>query len=284
MSRSTGRGRRSTGQKADHQDQVAGFDVHLSNFEGPFDLLLQLIGRHEMDVTQVALSRVTDEFIAHVRLGGKDWNLDQTSSFLVVASTLLDLKCARLLPGGEVTDPEDLAALEARDLLFARLLQYRAFKKLASWIESHVDAEGLTHWRPGGIEDRFADVLPEVELNLTAADVARLAVTAMTPRPVPHVELTHLHGAKVSVVEQTAIVASLLRDKGSATFRSLASGCDRLTVVVRFLALLELFRARQVVFEQAGPLAELHIRWVGGEVAALPEVDEYDTQPELEDS
>lgn len=285
MSRTaSGRTRKRGGEKVERQDQVAGFDVHLANFEGPFDLLLQLIGRHEMDVTQVTLSRVTDEFIAHVRLGGKEWDLDQTSSFLVVAATLLDLKCARLLPGGEVTDPEDLAALEARDLLFARLLQYRAFKELASWIESHVDAASLTHWRPGGIEDRFAHVLPEVELNLTATDVARLAAAAMAPRPEPHVELAHLHGAQVSVVEQTALVASLLREKGSDTFHGLASGCDRLTVVVRFLAVLELFRARQVVFEQAAPLSELHIRWVGREEAVLPEVDEYETQPELEDA
>lgn len=270
--------------RGERPDQVAGFDVHLTNFEGPFDLLLQLIGRHELDVTQVALSQVTDEFIAHVRLGGKEWDLDKTSSFLVVAATLLDLKCARLLPGGEVTDPEDLAALEARDLLFARLLQYRAFKRLASWIESHVDSASLTHWRPGGIEDQFRHVLPEVEMGISADDVARLAAAAMVPKPVPHVELAHLHGAQVSVVEQTAQVAALLRDSGSATFRALAAGCDRLTVVVRFLAVLELFRARQVAFEQAGPLAELHIRWVGGEDAALPDVDEYETQPELEDA
>ena len=265
-------------------DQVAGFDVHLTNFEGPFDLLLQLIGRHELDVTQVALSQVTDEFIAQVRLGGKDWDLDKTSSFLVVAATLLDLKCARLLPGGEVTDPEDLAALEARDLLFTRLLQYRAFKQLASWIESHVDEASLIHWRPGGIEEQFRQVLPEVDLGVDASDLARIAAGALAPKPVPHVELAHLHGAQVSVVEQTAQVATLLRTKGSATFRTLAAGCDRLTVVVRFLAVLELFRARQVAFEQAGPLAELHIRWVAGDDTSLPEVDEYDSQPELEDA
>ncbi|MEO7587565.1 MAG: segregation/condensation protein A [Arachnia sp.] len=276
--------RRKGSERPEHTDQVAGFDVHLSNFEGPFDLLLQLIGRHELDVTQVALSKVTDEFIAHVRAGGKEWDLDKTSSFLVVAATLLDLKCARLLPGGEVTDPEDLAALEARDLLFARLLQYRAFKQLASWIEGHVDSASLTHWRPGGIEEQFRHVLPEVHLGIGPDDVARLAAAAMAPRPVPHVDLAHLHGAQVSVVEQTALVASLLRDNGSATFRALTGGCDRLTVVVRFLAILELFRARQVAFEQAGPLTELHIRWVGGEETVLTDVDEYETQPELEDA
>lgn len=282
--RGTATARRRPSEGADPQDQVAGFDVHLVNFEGPFDLLLQLIGRHEMDVTQVALSRVTDEFIAQVKLAGPSWDLDRTSSFLVVAATLLDLKCARLLPGGEVTEPEDLAALEARDLLFARLLQYRAFKQLASWIESHVDSASLTHWRPGGIEDRFRHVLPEVELHVTPDDVARLAAGAMTPAPVRTVDLAHLHGAQVSVVEQTALVASILREKGSSTFRGLTAGCDRLTVVVRFLAILELFRARQVAFEQAGPLTELLLRWVGEDGAALPEVDEYDNQPELEDA
>lgn len=270
--------------RGERPDQVAGFDVHLTNFEGPFDLLLQLIGRHEMDVTQVALSKVTDDFIAHVRLGGKEWDLDKTSEFLVVAATLLDLKCARLLPGGEVTDPEDLAALEARDLLFTRLLQYRAFKQLASWIEHHVDEASLVHWRPGGIEEQFRQVLPEVELGIDAEELARIAARTMTPKPVPHVELAHLHGARVSVVEQTAQVAALLRSSGSATFRALAAGCDRLTVVVRFLAILELFRARQVAFEQAGPLAELHIRWVAADDASLPDVDEYDSQPELEDA
>lgn len=265
-------------------DQVAGFDVHLSNFEGPFDLLLHLIGRHELDVTQVALSQVTDEFISHVKLGGKEWDLDKTSSFLVVAATLLDLKCARLLPGGEVTDPEDLAALEARDLLFARLLQYRAFKQLASWIEQHVDSASLIHWRPGGIEEEFRHVLPEVEMGVSADDVARFAASAMAPKPVPHVELAHLHGARVSVVEHTAQVAAQLRDTGAATFRALAAGFDRLTVVVRFLAILELFRAQQVSFTQAGPLAELYIHWVGGDDAELPEIDEYEAQPELEDA
>ncbi|MDO5737468.1 MAG: segregation/condensation protein A [Propionibacteriaceae bacterium] len=279
---STKRARR--GGREERPDQVAGFDVHLTNFEGPFDLLLQLIGRHELDVTQVALSQVTDEFITHVRLGGKEWDLDKTSSFLVVAATLLEWKCARLLPGGEVTDPEDIAALEARDLLFARLLQYRAFKQLATWIEGHVDEASLIHWRPGGVEEQFRQVLPEVELGISAADLAHIAARAMTPRPVPHVELAHLHGGRVSVVEQSAQVAAMLQNSGSASFRLLVSGCDRLTVVVRFLALLELFRARQVAFEQAGPLTELHVRWVGGDDVVLPEVDEYESQEALEDA
>lgn len=279
MSKKRGRAQ----SRPEHQDQVAGFDVHLENFEGPFDLLLQLIGRRELDVTTVALSQVTDEFIAHVKAGGEVWDLDKTSSFLLVAATLLDLKAARLLPGGEVTEPEDLAALEARDLLFARLLQYRAFKQLAEWVAGHIDAASLTHWRPGGLEEQFRSVLPEVELPIGPDDVARLAAGALTPKPVPSVELTHLHGASVSVVDQVAQVSRRLQDAGALTFRALVDGCDRLTTVVRFLSILELFRAQQVAFEQAGALAELHIRWVAGEDAELPDVDEYDQQPEPED-
>lgn len=269
--------------RPEHQDQVAGFDVHLTNFEGPFDLLLQLIGRHELDVTTVALSKVTDDFIAFVRAGGDLWDLDKMSSFLVVAATLLDLKAARLLPGGEVTEPEDLAALEARDLLFARLLQYRAFKQLAGWIDEHITAASLTHWRPGGLEERFRSVLPEVQLPLGPEELAALAAAALTPRAEPRVELTHLHGAEVSVVDQTLQVSRRLHEAASLTFRALVEGCDRLTAVVRFLAVLELYRARQVVFEQAEALAELHIRWVGGDDAVLPDVDEYDQPLDQED-
>lgn len=258
-------------------ETTPGFDVHLANFSGPFDLLLQLIAAHELDVTQVALSRVTDEFIAYVRALGDSLGLEQTSSFLVVAATLLDLKAARLLPGGEVTEPEDLAALEARDLLFARLLQYRAFKQLAAWIAERIFAAGRQHWRPGGLEERFRDVLPEVELPISPDDLARLAARALTPKPRPVVEMQHLHGTKVSVVEQTGAVAARLREAGQLTFRALVSGCDRLTTVVRFLSILELFRAGQIALEQASPLSELGIRWLGGDGLPL-EVDEYESE------
>lgn len=261
-------------------ETTPGFAVHLTNFEGPFDLLLQLISRRELDVTRVALSQVTDEFIGHVRLLGDSLGLEQTSSFLVVAATLLDLKAARLLPGGEVTDPEDLAALEARDLLFARLLQYRAFKQLAGWVAERAQQAGLRHWRPGGLEERFRDVLPEVELPIGAEELARLAARALTPRPQPGVQLTHLHGSRVSVVEQTGIVAEKLSSAGQLSFRQLVADCDRLTTVVRFLAILELFRAGQVSFEQVSPLGELGIRWLGGEPNQLLDVDEYDSQEE----
>lgn len=273
--------RRSHAKPPEHHEQVAGFSVHLTNFEGPFDLLLQLIARREMDVTEVALSKVTDEFIAHVREG--DWNLELTSSFLVVAATLLDLKCARLLPGAEAEDPEDIAALEARDLLFSRLLQYRAFKQLAAWIDETIDGASRRHYRPGGLEERFVAVLPEVELHVTPEEIAQLAAHSMAPKEVPTVTLTHLHQATVSLTEQVQLVGARLRREGAATFRSLVEGEDRLVTVVRFLAILELFRHQQVSFEQLNPLGELSIRWTAGDEAAVDVADEYEAQPELED-
>ncbi|MFT3887136.1 MAG: ScpA family protein [Arachnia sp.] len=268
---------------AEQRGGVDGFEVRLANFEGPFDLLLTLISRRELDVTEVALSQVTDEFIAYVRLGGEVWDLEKTSSFLVVAATLLDLKAARLLPGGEVDDAEDIAALEARDLLFARLLQYRAFKQLAGWLAETMTAAESTHWRPGGLEEQFRGVLPEVELRITPDELARLAAQAMTPKPAPMVELTHLHGSTVSLTEQVGLVADRLRREGACTFRSLVGGCDRLTTVVRFLAVLELFRAAQVTLDQVAPLAELTVRWTAGDDSTAVVADDYGPQPELQE-
>ncbi len=269
-------------RKAEQQrGGVDGFEVRLANFEGPFDLLLTLITRRELDVTEVALSQVTDEFISFVKLGGEVWDLEKTSSFLVVAATLLDLKAARLLPGGEVDDAEDVAALEARDLLFARLLQYRAFKRVASWLAETMTVAESTHWRPGGLEEQFRGVLPEVELPLTPDDLARLAAGAMAPKPAPLVELTHLHTNTVSLTEQVGLVADRLRREGALTFRALIAGCDRLTTVVRFLALLELFRVSQVALEQLSPLGELTVRWTAGDDRTAVVADDYGPQPEL---
>ncbi len=268
--------------RGDHQEEAAGFEVHLKNFEGPFDLLLQLIAKRELDVTEVALSQVTDDFIAHVKQG--EWDLELMSSFLVVAATLLDLKAARLLPGAEAEDPEDIAALEARDLLFARLLQYRAFKEMAAWLQAAMDTAGRRHYRPGGVEEKFRGILPEVELGITPDDLARLAAAAMAPKAPPVVELTHLHGATVSLTEQVQLVGARLRREGALTFRRLIEGEDRLTVVVRFLAVLELFRAAQVSFEQVAPLGELSIRWTAGDDEAVEVEDEYGPQPQLEET
>lgn len=262
---------------------AAPFTVRLSNFSGPFDLLLQLISRHKLDITEVALSTVTDEFIAHIRAMGPDWDLDQTSSFIVVAATLLDLKAARLLPRGEVEDPEDLALLEARDLLFARLLQYRAFKELAAIIAGRLDDQGRRHARPGGLEEEFARLLPEVEITADGDQLAWLAARALTPSGEPAISLAHLHAPAVSVREQAEVIVGRLRGAGTLTFRALVQDADdRLVVVARFLALLELAREQAVAFEQLTPLGELTIRWTGaslGELAISAEFDEQDAEP-----
>ena len=255
----------------------APFAVRLDNFEGPFDLLLSLIAKHKLDITEVALSKVTDEFIAHIKAGGKAWDLEQTTSFLLVASTLLDLKAARLLPQGDVEDEEDLALLEARDLLFARLLQYRAYKQVAAVLEKRIAGEARRFPRAVGLEERFAGLLPEVLIGLGLEEFAALAARALTPKPVHEFSLSHIHAPTVSVKEQAAIVVDRLRRSKTMTFRALAADSpDTLTTVARFLSLLELFREGAVSFDQMSPLGELTIRWTGAEEGEVEITDEFD--------
>lgn len=259
-----------------------GFSVHLVNFEGPFDLLLQLISKHKLDITEIALSVITDDFIAHIKALGSEWDLDQTSEFLLIAATLLDLKAARLLPQGDVEDAEDLALLEARDLLFARLLQYRAFKQIAALMQHRMAEEAKRFPRAVGMEARFADLLPEVLLGVDPAGLAALAARALAPKDiVPEgVSLAHLHAPAVTVREQAAVIVDRLRRQRSTTFRALiADSPDTVTTVCRFLALLELFREAAVTFDQVTPLGELTIRWTGtdeGDIAVGDEFDEED--------
>ena len=266
---------------------TTGFEVHLANFEGPFDLLLGLISKHKLDVTEVALSQVTDEFIAHIRGKGTSWDLGQATEFLVVAATLLDLKAARLLPSAEVEDEEDLALLEARDILFARLLQYRAYRQAAGWLAARIVEEAKRFPRAVGLEDQYAGLLPEVLLGLGPAEFALLAAKAMAPKPgPPAVSVAHLHTSRVSVREQAVILVERLRRHRSTTFRALTADCpDTLHVVARFLALLELFRESAVAFDQVDALGELHVRWTGtdeGELALTDEFDEVTSEPAAE--
>jgi segregation and condensation protein A len=257
-----------------------GFRVRLDNFEGPFDLLLSLIAKHKLDVTEVSLSRVTDEFIAHIRAMGPDWDLDLASEFLVVAATLLDLKAARLLPVAELEDEEDLALLEARDLLFARLLQYRAYKRIAALFAERWAAELLSRPRTVGLEPHHAELLPEVVIRLGPEGFARLAAKAMEPKPKPVVYVEHIHTSTVSVREQAELVMERLRELGEASFRTLTGDApDVLTVVARFLALLELYRERVLVFDQPEALGELLVQWIGAEGAQVRLTDEFDTPP-----
>ncbi|MET9385080.1 segregation/condensation protein A [Streptomyces sp. NPDC002928] len=269
---------------AEPRDSADGvFKVRLANFEGPFDLLLQLISKHKLDVTEVALSKVTDEFMAHIRAMGPDWDLDQTTEFLVVAATLLDLKAARLLPAAEVEDEADLALLEARDLLFARLLQYRAYKQIADIFNHRLEQEARRYPRTVGLEPHHAELLPEVVISIGAEGFAKLAVKAMQPRAKPQVYVDHIHAPLVSVQEQAGIVVARLRELGEASFRALVEDTtDTLTVVARFLALLELYREKAVALEQEDALGELLVRWTGGDEGAPPKVtDEFDRPPEV---
>ncbi|HEV2089198.1 MAG TPA: segregation/condensation protein A [Cryptosporangiaceae bacterium] len=258
------------------------FRVRLDNFEGPFDLLLQLISKHKLDVTEVALHQVTDDFIAHIRAAGKDWDLGQATEFLLVAATLLDLKAARLLPAAEVEDEDDLALLEARDLLFARLLQYRAYKQVATFLADR-EREASRRWpRTVSLEARFAALMPEVLLGIGADHFARIAAKALAPRPVPVLGLDHLHTPQVSVREHAVVLRERLARVGAATFRTLSADCQgTLEVVARFLALLELYRDGSVGFDQVQPLGELHVRWTGGSdpTAEVGEIDEYGDDP-----
>ncbi|MFV2121318.1 segregation and condensation protein A, partial [Streptomyces sp. Act-28] len=276
------------GERGDAPDGSGGgdgrFTVRLANFEGPFDLLLQLIARHRLDITEVALSQVTDDFTAHIRAMGPEWDLDQTTEFLVVAATLLDLKAARLLPAAEVEDEADLALLEARDLLFARLLQYRAYKQVAGVFEARLDHEGRRHPRTVGLEPHHAKLLPDVVLGIGPEGLAGLAAKAMRPRPEPRVYVDHVHAPLVSVREQAGIVVARLRERGEVRFGELAEdAADTLTVVARFLALLELYRERVVALDQDDPLGELTVRWTGGDAGAAV-TDEFDrvVEPERE--
>ena len=267
-----------------------GFSVHLANFDGPFDLLLQLISRHKMDVTEVSLSIVTDEFISFIRAleaSGEGWELDQATEFLVVAATLLDLKAARLLPTGEVEDEEDLALLEARDLLFARLLQYRAFKEIAATFSERILAADKSFPRVVALDPALASLLPEVLIGVGAQRFAAIAERVLTPKVSPVVAVGHLHMPLVSVTEESKRVVEALRHSKSLSFRNLISDADStLVVVARFLALLDLYRQGVLRFEQVIALGELHISWTGSLEGEVEITDEFDIPVvlEMEDS
>ena len=257
-----------------------GFSVHLTNFDGPFDLLLQLISRHKMDVTDVALGVVTDDFIAYIRaLEGSEegWDLDQTTEFLVVAATLLDLKAARLLPSGEVEDEGDLALLEARDLLFARLLQYRAFKEIAAIFGQRIELNTKIFPRTVALEPHLAQLLPEVLIGVGAERFAAIAQRVLSPKVEQTLSIEHIHRPLVSVSEEAVRIVDSLRASGRTSFRSLISDADStLVVVARFLALLELYREGVLRFEQVIALGELQVTWVGSASGEVTVSDEFD--------
>ncbi len=264
---------------------VTPFEVHLDNFEGPFDLLLGLIAKHKLDITEIALASVTDEFIAHIRraqAADTDWDLGQASEFLLVAATLLDIKAARLLPQSSATDDEDFALIEARDLLFARLLQYRAFKDIARAFADRMATAAKMTARQAGLEPQFASLLPELVMGITPEQLAMVAARALTPKAPPTVGLEHLHVPQVSVREQAALLVDRLRRDRMSTFRDLVADADETIVIVaRFLALLELFKEGAIAFDQPEALGALTVRWTGSDAGEVDVSEEFD-EPEDE--
>ena len=263
------------------------FEVHLDVFQGPFELLLGLISKHKLDITEIALAHVTDEFMAHIRAhqaSDTEWDLSQASEFLLVAATLLDLKSARLLPQLGPEDEEDLALIEARDLLFARLLQYRAFKDVAAAFAERMAAAGRMTARQAGLEPQFAALLPELVMGITPEQLAMIAARAMTPKVAPTISLEHLHTPSVSVREQAALIVARLRQRRTCTFRSLVADADStLVIVARFLALLELFRESAIAFDQAEALGTLTVRWTGQDEGEIGVSDEFDEDDVIEE-
>jgi len=255
----------STDLAVEASDPAPGFSVRVAGFDGPFDLLLSLIAKHQLEITEIALSTITDEFLAYLRElddGDSPDQLDQASEFLVVAATLLDLKIVGLLPQGELVDAEDVALLEARDLLFARLLQYRAFKEVSSWFADSLLRETSRHYRATRLEERFTAAAPELVWTAGLAEFAAMAARALQPKDAPAVGLEHLHAPLVSIREQAATVVALLRSGRITTFRQLSADADGNGVVIaRFLAVLELYRSGAIAFEQLEPLGELSLRW-----------------------
>jgi segregation and condensation protein A len=252
------------------------FEVSQEAFSGPFDLLLSLIARKQLDITELALAEVADDFVAYLRNSGFD--LDRATEFLVVASTLLDLKAARLLPVEVRTeDEEDLALLEARDLLFARLLQYRAYKRAAELLAGLEQLESRFTPRQVALERRFAAALPDVEIPLDPAAFAALATVVREPKPPPTVETDHVHAPRVDVRAHARVVVERLQMLGTATFSVLCSGCvEAIEIVARFMALLELGREGRVTFDQPVPLGEFSVTWMPpapGEADALGDGD-----------
>ena len=277
-----------TSEQAESIAPESGFSVHLDNFDGPFDLLLQLISRHKLDITEISLSIVTDEFIAFIRAleaSGEGWRLDQATEFLVIAATLLDLKAARLLPSGEIEDEEDLALLEARDILFARLLQYRAFKEVAASFQDAIANADKSFPRVVALDPALASLLPEVLIGVGAQRFAAIAERVLTPKAPPVVAVEHLHSALVSVTEESKLVVEVLRKGRTVSFRNLVQGADStLVVVARFLALLDLYRQGALRFEQVIALGELQISWVGSDEGDILVTDEFDVPVVLEES
>jgi segregation and condensation protein A len=239
--------------------------VRTEVFEGPFDLLLHLIARQRVDIWQVSLSRITEDYLAEMRRMRR-LNLEVATEFLVVAATLLELKAARLLPAPDADPDEAETAPEERDLLFARLLQYRAYKQAAELFGERMAGQAGYVPRRVGAEDVLKGIAPDLLIGVEPAALARLAAAALTPAPQPEVRTSHIAPPKLSVAEAVADLAVRLRDRGSSSFEELVgSKALPIEVVVGLLALLELYKRSLVEIEQTATFGAIAVRWTGGD-------------------
>ena len=236
--------------------------VRTEVFEGPFDLLLHLIARQRVDIWQVSLSRITEDYLAEVRRM-RQLNLEVATEFLVVAATLLELKAARLLPAPDADPDEAETALEERDLLFARLLQYRAYKQAAELFGERMAAQAAYFPRRVGAEDVLRGIAPDLLTGVDPAELARLAAAVFTPSPPPELRTSHIAPPKLSVSEAVARLARRLSHRGPTSFQDLVGDGTPIEVVLGFLAVLELYKRALVDLEQAAVFGDIAVRWTG---------------------
>jgi segregation and condensation protein A len=254
------------------------YEVHLDVFDGPFSLLFQLITAQEVDLYEVRLADVVDAFVAEM-LRAESLDLEISTEFLLIAATLVELKCRRLLPVAEDLDDEDeLALYEARDYLLARLVECRTFAQAAAELRAIEARAERSVPRRLGADERFSDVVPDLLAGISPQRFRRIAARALAARPIPHIEDTHVLVDEVSVAETIASLAEELRVRQSATFRELTEHLPtRAHVVASFLALLELYKRTLVELHQPATFGTLTVRWIGGDGdgAALADVDDY---------
>jgi segregation and condensation protein A len=235
--------------------------VRTEVFEGPFDLLLHLIARQQVDIWQVSLSRITEDYLAEIRRM-HELNLEVATEFLVVAATLLELKAARLLPSPDGEPDEVESLLEERDLLFARLLQYRAYKQVAELLGERIAGQLGYVPRRVGAEELLERVVPNLLAGVRPEELARLAAGAFIPRPVSELNTEHIAPARLTVSEAVAELAGRLRHGGPVAFASLVgSGAPRIEVVINFLALLELYKRSLIELDQTATFGAITVRW-----------------------
>lgn len=281
-SRSEAEGSSAEAEISTEESATSGFRVNLEVYSGPFDALLGMIANNKLELTEVSLSSITEEFLTYVR--GLDFtkNMDEASAFLDIASILVEAKSVAILPGGEDSqhDEQSLEALRERDLLFARLLQYRAYKQAVGDFRARIAANAGRFPHPAAMDEGIAAMLPELVWTLTPLELAQLAAQVIANAPASEVSIHQLHVPLVDLRAQSLVVRdrliAALESKGdqSISFSELTRDCtSRIEVVARFMAVLVFFKQGVLQYQQDGPFAELHLRWVPGVAETMNDVN-----------